>query len=353
TFISNSDAHSPRFVGRNASVFNTDLSYFGIRDALENKDLNKYHGTIDMHPELGKYHYDGHRKCNICLNPVQTLEVDGICPECGKPLTLGVLNRVQKLADREEGFVPENRHGFQSIVPLADILSEIFEVGPNTKKVNTNFNKAIETIGPELEILLTKSIKEIEKANIPLLALAIEKMRKGRITASPGFDGEFGKVQIFDSDEKKRLKGENQTLFGVTKTVKKKQPKALPKKVNRKTTKAEPVKKKLTKNSGLNKEQKKIVQTIGQPLIVEAGPGTGKTRTLTEKIVYLISTQKVESSSILALTFTNKAANEMKLRIKKMMKKKIVSVCTATFHSFCLMVLKEYTSFEYEIADND
>ena len=355
SFISNSDAHSPRFVGRNASIFNTDLSYFGIRDALEKKDLNKYHGTIDMHPELGKYHYDGHRKCNVCLNPAQTLEIDGICPECGKPLTLGVLNRVQCLANRDEGFIPENRHGYHTIVPLADILSEIFEVGPNTKKVNTNFNKAVETIGPELEILLTKSIKEIEKANIPLLVKAIEKMRKGDITSSPGFDGEFGKVKLFSSKEKAKLKGENQTLFGVAKTIKQKKQKPAAKRSAIKKTKHKPGKKKLDKKEkGLNKKQQKIVQTMGQPLIVEAGPGTGKTRTLTEKIVHLISIKKVESSSILALTFTNKAANEMKQRLRKMIGSgQAVTVCAVTFHSFCLMILKEFTSFKFEIADND
>ena len=357
SFISNSDAHSPRFLGRNASVFNTDLSYFGIREALEQKDLNKYHGTIDMHPELGKYHYDGHRKCNVCLNPAQSFEIDGICPECGKPLTLGVLNRVQKLADRPEGFIPDNRHGYQTIIPLADILSEIFEVGPNTKKVNTNFNKAVETLGPELEILLSKSIKEIEAANIPLLAKAIEKMREGNITASPGFDGEFGKVQIFDPEEKKRLKGENQTLFSIKGVDKKKQSKPLvPKKNIAGPILANPVQKRKTETKGLNKEQTKIVRANGHPLIVEAGPGTGKTRTLTEKIAFLITTKKVESSSILALTFTNKAANEMEQRIEKIMEKhagQTVSVCTDTFHSFCLMILKEYTSFAFEIADND
>jgi DNA helicase-2/ATP-dependent DNA helicase PcrA len=203
SFVSNSDAHSPRFLGRNASVFNTDLSYFGIRQALMEKDITKYPGTIDMYPEQGKYHYDGHRKCNVCLNPVKTLELDGICPECHKPLTLGVLNRVQKLADRPEGYVPENRHGFQNIIPLADILSEIFEVGPNTKTVITHFNKAVEIIGPELEILLNKSIQEIEQANIPLLGKAIENMRANKIITSPGFDGQFGRVSIFDPDEKK------------------------------------------------------------------------------------------------------------------------------------------------------
>ena len=358
SFISNSDAHSPRFLGRNASVFNTELSYSGIKEALLQKDLTKYLGTIDMYPELGKYHYDGHRKCNVCFNPVQSLETDGICPECNKPLTLGVLNRVQALADRPEGFIPKNRHGYQSIVPLADILSEIFEVGPNTKKVNTNFNKAIETLGPELGILLDKDIKEIAKANIPLLAKAIDKMRSGKVTTSPGFDGEFGKVQIFKPDEKERLKGEDQTLFGVKKSDKKKekQSKPIPAMPTSTKLKSKVDTKKQAQKKGLNNEQKKIVLTEGHPLIVEAGPGTGKTRVLTEKIAHLIVEKKIKPSSILAITFTNKAANEMKQRISKIIpvkKTNALLVCTATFHSFCLMILKEFTSFKFDIADND
>ncbi len=354
SFVSNSDAHSPRFVGRNASIFNTELSYFGMRDALKNKDLKKYSGTIDMHPELGKYHFDGHRKCNVCLNPVETLKLDGICPKCGKPMTLGVLNRVQKLADRQEGYIPENRHGYKTIVPLADILSEIFEVGPNTKTVNTNYDKAVETLGPELEILLTKDIKDIKKANIPLLSKAIEKIRKGKVSASPGFDGEFGKIKIFTTLEKLKLKGEDQTLFGTASIPKGKKSQVSINKPAAKQTTGKKTLKKRKKTQKLNKEQTKIVLSHDHPLIVEAGPGTGKTRTLTEKIVHLISKQNISSSSILALTFTNKAANEMKQRIGKMLRGKNKHlVCTATFHSFCLMILKESSLFKSEIADND
>ena len=136
--ISNSDAHSPGYLGRNASVFDTDLAFGAVRRALETHDLNAYKGTLDMYPHQGKYHYDGHRKCGVCLNPDQTAALGGICPECGKPLTLGVLYRVRELADRPEGFTPENRHPHSYLVPLADILAQIFEVGPNTKKVETH-----------------------------------------------------------------------------------------------------------------------------------------------------------------------------------------------------------------------
>ena len=108
SLMSNSDAHSPGYLGRNASVFNTDLDYFSMRTALETRDTKVFHGTLDMFPHQGKYHYDGHRKCSICLNPEITSEYGGICPVCKKPLTLGVLYRVQELADRKEGYLPEN-----------------------------------------------------------------------------------------------------------------------------------------------------------------------------------------------------------------------------------------------------
>ncbi|MBU8849143.1 MAG: endonuclease Q family protein, partial [Desulfobacterales bacterium] len=211
--ISNSDAHSPGYLGRNASVFDTSLSFAHIRQALEKNDLEKYQGTLDMYPHQGKYHYDGHRKCNICLNPATTAQIDGICPACGRKVTYGVLNRVQELAARPEGYLPENRHGFKSIVPLADILSEIFEVGPKTKKVAGYYNRAIEILGPELGILLDKSFEEIGTANVPLLAEAIMKVRTGDISIDPGYDGEYGKVKLFSRQEKERLKGEKYLLF--------------------------------------------------------------------------------------------------------------------------------------------
>ncbi len=207
--ISNSDAHSPGFLGRNASVFNTDLSFDAVRNALETNDPDAYQGTLDMHPHQGKYHYDGHRKCGVCLNPDDTAALGGICPECGKPLTLGVLYRVRELANRPEGYDPGDRHPYRYIVPLADILSEIFEVGPKTKKVTGYYDKAIEALGPELSILTQMPVDTIETAGVPLLAQAIEKMRAGDLNIDPGYDGEYGKVNIFTREEKARIQGEN------------------------------------------------------------------------------------------------------------------------------------------------
>lgn len=213
SLISNSDAHSPGYLGRNATVFDTDPGFANIRSALKTRNPETYLGTLDMYPDQGKYHYDGHRNCGICLNPSQTLEMKGLCPECGKPLTCGVLYRVQELACRPQGFVPKHRQGFSHLVPLADILSEIFSVGPNTKKVTTHYQKAIELLGPELSILLDLELAKIESAGIPMLPEAIDKMRNGDIRIDPGFDGEFGKVGIFSNSERDTLKGEKYFLF--------------------------------------------------------------------------------------------------------------------------------------------
>ncbi len=377
--ISNSDAHSPGYLGRNASVFNTDLSFSHIRKALEVNDLKTFKGTLDMFPHQGKYHYDGHRKCNVCLNPATTAQLDGICPECGKPVTCGVLYRVQELATRPEGYNPQNRHGYQSIIPLTDILSEIFEVGPKTKKVATFYNKAIESLGPELGILLDQSYEQIESANVPLLADAIMKMRTGDIKIDPGFDGEFGVVNIFTDQEKEALKGEKNLLFDLPR--KKKKPrvretlavKAPNTKIEKKVVKKKNSQKKVIPNTtnpnitngdllkDLNPEQKKAVESASKAMVVQAGPGTGKTRTLTAKIAWLVSEKKVAPRHILALTFTNKAAKELEKRIErylpKLGKKSMScgdSVLSVTFHSFCLNLLKKYKEdFCASLIDDD
>ena len=179
---------------------------------LETGDPDKYGGTIDMFPQEGKYHHDGHRKCGISFAPSQTLTHHGQCPVCKKPLTLGVLYRVEELASRPQGFVPDTPAGHYPIIPLTDILSEIFDVGPKTKKVTSYYERALEALGPELDILLHRSLEEIESAGIPLLAPAIEKMRTGEVKISPGFDGEYGRVNLFSPAEKKGVNKRPGTL---------------------------------------------------------------------------------------------------------------------------------------------
>jgi DNA helicase-2/ATP-dependent DNA helicase PcrA len=363
--ISNSDAHSPKFLGRNASVFDTDLTFDAVRRALEIHDLNAYKGTLDMYPHQGKYHYDGHRKCGVCLNPDETAALGGICPECGKPLTLGVLNRVRELADRPEGFKPEKRHPHSYVVPLADILSQILGVGPNTKKVKTHYDKAVNALGPELTILTDLSLEIIERAGVPLLARAIQKMRDGDIHIDPGYDGEYGQVNIFTREERELLQGE-ESLFG-TPLPRKKAPKTTDgaQVYRKKPQSKDAVSPSAEKNKtvapvvpghildGLNPEQGRAVKSPSRAVVIQAGPGTGKTRTLTARIAWLLRENKAAPENILALTFTNKAAGELADRIESFIPQGGQLVTAATFHGFCLQMLKRYSDFKRGLMEDD
>jgi DNA helicase II / ATP-dependent DNA helicase PcrA len=365
--MSNSDAHSPGYLGRNACVFNTDLDFFAMKRSLETFDPDAYHGTLDMYPDQGKYHYDGHRKCRVSLDPDDTARLDGICPECGRPLTLGVLYRVRELADRPQGFVPDNRQGYTSIIPLADMLSEIFRVGPKTKKVTQYYQTAVCALGPELEILTRLTYDQIQAAGIPLLAEAVKRMRSGNVHVSPGFDGEFGRVRVFTPEELAHYKGERKldmTLGGTsiqqitpsralaenkTDTCRARSRKPTPERPLPETVSV----RKQDILEGLNDNQHKAVISPSSAILITAGPGTGKTRTLTARIARLVTAEKVSPDRILALTFTNKAARELWGRIQAHLPPALPRVTAATFHGFCLTMLKEYDNLTSGLLEDD
>ena len=353
TLMSNSDAHSPFNLGREANRFDTELSYFAIKDALKTGNPETFLGTFEFYPEEGKYHFDGHRKCNICYHPKESLKQNGICPVCNKPLTLGVLYRVEELADRKENQKSHGAHDYYSIIPLTDILSDIFLVGPKSKKVTLHFNQAVAELGSEFDILHKRSIADLNAAKIPLLGEAVHRMRTGKIHLSPGYDGEFGKIKIFTAEERDRLMGQK-SLFGLSKQNL--TPKKTPFNPNLWQTKSSdttniahaplfhqtPLKENSTSFdvsedifTELNDHQKKAVVHDTAPLIISAGPGTGKTKTLTHRIAYLIMERKVAPESILALTFTNKAAEEMKERLMRLLSQTHKLPFVGTFHGFC------------------
>ena len=199
--ISNSDAHSPAKLGREANVFDTEKSYKAIIDTLRTKDNKRFLSTIEFFPEEGKYHYDGHRDCGVRFTPSQTKEHNNICPKCNKPLTIGVMHRVDDLADREEGIMPDGAASFKSLVPLQEIISQAKGKGVATKAVQTEYDEAIGYFGTEFEILLNVKEKDLIERLPENTAKAIIKMRKGDLVINPGFDGEFGKVKIFKDDE--------------------------------------------------------------------------------------------------------------------------------------------------------
>jgi uncharacterized protein (TIGR00375 family) len=206
TLISNSDAHSPAKIGREATIFDTGLSYTEIADSIRTR--RGLLGTIEFFPEEGKYHYDGHRSCASCLLPKETIMRNGLCPVCGKRVTIGVMHRVEKLADREEGFRPEGAPPFYSVIPLHEIISETLQVGVASKAVRNEYAQVIEHLGNELGVLLEAQPEDIGSAGSPRLRQAIEKMRSGDVSISPGYDGEYGKVKIFGRKAKIESKGQ-------------------------------------------------------------------------------------------------------------------------------------------------
>lgn len=200
TLLSNSDAHSPSRLGREANVFNCKISYDEIRAVLKTKDKNKFLYTIEFFPEEGKYHFDGHRNCNIVMSPQQAMANDDICPVCGKQLTIGVAHRVRLLADREEGFVPDNAIPYKSLIPLEEIIAEALDVGRDSNTVKNQYFKLVKTLGGEFNILLNASINEIIDNSDQRIGHALELMRLGKVNIAPGYDGVFGKISILSSE---------------------------------------------------------------------------------------------------------------------------------------------------------
>lgn len=206
TLISNSDAHSPSKLGREANIFNTEVSFKSISDAIKTK--SGFLGTIEFFPEEGKYHYDGHRACGVSLSPGETIKHNYLCPVCGKKVTVGVMHRIEKLADRKEGFRLSNAPPFHSLIPLQEVIAETIKVGVHSKAVNKEYYGLLEKIGSEFKILMDSPLDEIEKMGSPLLREAIGRMRSGNVNIAPGFDGEYGKIKIFEEVERKEIKGQ-------------------------------------------------------------------------------------------------------------------------------------------------
>ncbi len=223
SLVSNSDAHSPMNLGREANLFDTDLSYDAVHSALSSGDPDRFCGTFEFYPQEGKYYMDGHRNCNLRLSPKKSMESNGICPVCGKPLTLGVLHRVEELADRPEGSAPESPRPFYNIIPLGEILSEITGVGPRTKTVAKRYNHAVENLGSEFSILHTLPADRIREVD-SLLGEAVQRMRNNRVNTFPGYDGTYGKVTVFKPGEinsKTRAKGRLHQAGGNYKGIRK------------------------------------------------------------------------------------------------------------------------------------
>jgi len=208
TLISNSDAHSAHKIGREANVFNAPFKYKELKEILKNKDSSRFLYTLEFFPQEGKYHWDGHRNCQQRLSPKESKNVNNRCPVCSKKLTIGVLHRVENLSDREEGYVPVSAPGFKNIIPLAEIIAASLNVGVDTVSVQREYNKLISNFGNEFKILLDISTEDLVKSAPSKIAKGILKVREGKVGITPGYDGVYGEIKIFnasDEEDQKQL----------------------------------------------------------------------------------------------------------------------------------------------------
>jgi len=213
TLISNSDSHSPAKIGREANVFNCELDYKTIREVLKTKDKKRFLYTIEFFPEEGKYHFDGHRLCGVRLSPKETRKGQGKCPKCGKPVTVGVMNRVEQLADRPEGFVPANAIPYKNMIPLEEIIAEARGVGKGSVAVERDYFACVAKFGTEFAILLKASKEELLKGLPPRIAEGVLRVREGHVNIKAGYDGEYGIISIFGDDIKEDKSEKQLSLF--------------------------------------------------------------------------------------------------------------------------------------------
>ena len=206
--ISNSDAHSPVKLMREANLFDTDLSYSSIISAITEVESPSFLGTLEFFPEEGKYHYDGHRACSVRLAPEDTRRNNGRCPECNSKVTVGVMHRVDELADHPAGRRPLQARPFNSMIPLIEIIAEVERMGVNSKKVNTIYLDLLSRLGSEYHVLVESEIKDIRQAGSVLLGEAIKRMRMGKVSIYPGYDGEFGTIRVFANQEREKFSGQ-------------------------------------------------------------------------------------------------------------------------------------------------
>nr|WP_296475518.1 UvrD-helicase domain-containing protein [uncultured Acetatifactor sp.] len=401
--ISNSDAHSPAKLGREANLFDMELSFQGLAGAVqEGKGLE---GTIEFFPEEGKYHFDGHRKCGLCISPQETAKYGGRCPVCGKKITIGVLNRIEQLADadREEGFVLPAGRPFESLVPLPEVIGASMGISAAGKKAMETYEQMIGGLGPEFAILREVPVEDIRKAAGPLVAEGIRRLREGKVERTPGFDGEYGKIGLLSPEDISSLEGQMsfftaQELRAMEKRHQERNPETdkahkgsdmgeraggkrhreMPEETDASgrqdselpgeaagpgdsKAKAEAG----SRPAGLNSCQQEAVERIAPSVAVIAGPGAGKTRTLIARLRHLLEKRGIAPEEITAVTFTNKAAEELRARMEaesavregqpgplsgNRKGRRATDIQIGTFHAICSRFLQE-SGLSFVVAD--
>lgn len=337
--ISNSDCHSPAKLGREANIFTTGFDFFSLRAALQapvdEGGQQVFDATIEFYPEEGKYHCDGHRKCQVCLEPQATRAVNGLCPTCGKPLTIGVLHRVMELADRDKPIYPPGSPQVYSQIPLQEIVAELLDCGPTSKRVVEGYIRLINVFGSEFTLLLETPVEDIRAQGFGLLAEAIDRVRANRVIRRAGYDGEFGVITVFSEGERARLCGQG-SLFG-TGTRPEKPSKARSRTLFDPDSGHASAQESQLSTKVLNREQQQVVDSDSTLLLVQAGPGTGKTHTLVSRVQRMATSGTTPCTVI---TFTNKAAAEVRERLQRDGAMDSAPVMVTTFHGYCLAQLR-------------
>ncbi len=376
--ISNSDAHSPGKLGREANLFDIELSYPNLAGAIqEGKGLA---GTIEFFPEEGKYHFDGHRKCGLCISPRETAGYGNKCPVCGKKITIGVLNRIEQLADREEGFVLPTGRPFESLVPLPEVIGASMGISAAGKKAAETYERMTGALGPEFAILREVPVEDIRKAAGPLVAEGIRRLREGKVERTPGFDGEYGKIGLLSPEDISSLEGQMSFFTAEELQVmkkgsgKKQVPEAFDQQIEtekageivlRKPESGTETETIARRADSLNQHQRDAVERVGRSVAVIAGPGAGKTRTLIARLCHLLAERGIAPEEITAVTFTNKAAEEMRTRIEdktvvekgrpgrlseSRLGRRTSGMQIGTFHAICSRFLQE-AGLSFVVAD--
>lgn len=334
--ISNSDAHSPAKLGREANLMEGHLSYAGLSHTLATGE--GLLGTVEFFPEEGKYHLDGHRACGVRLTPSETIALGGRCPVCGRKLTIGVEHRVEALADRPMGFMPQKAKPFESLAPLPEVVAASLGLAPTSKKTEAAYFALLHALGPEFYILREAPLSDIEQAGGPALAEGIRRLRAGQVIREAGYDGEYGVISLFAAGELEALRGQTALLDFAAPGLKKKAKQAPAAKAKQPPAQDE---RKEAAPSGLNPAQKRAAEAEERAVAVIAGPGTGKTGTLVARILWLIQERGVRPGEITAVTFTNAAAKALRDRIEAALggKRAAKGLTIGTFHAICLDML--------------
>ncbi|MBI4795739.1 MAG: UvrD-helicase domain-containing protein [Deltaproteobacteria bacterium] len=357
--ISNSDAHSPPKLAREANIFHVPPAFPDLALAIRTKE--GFGGTIEFFPQEGKYHLDGHRACNLRATPEEAAAWGGKCPQCHKPLTYGVMHRVLDLADRQPGQPPSGARPFESLIPLPEVVGQVLEVNPASKKVNHLYFRLLEKLGPELGILRRAPLTDLAREGGSLLAHGIDKMRRGQAHIAPGYDGVYGEIRLFTPEERREVQGQGAFWSPPSPAVESSQPPPAPppgkpdESSSYKVSEPPPEIPEDPLLAGLNPAQRQAVLHAGLHLIVQAGPGTGKTRALTHRLAHLLARRGVPPEEILALTFTRQAAGEMEARIRGLLPDfpGLERLTVKTFHALGHQLLSAREDTPREVAPED